>query len=416
MVLPSLLLCDFGNLEREVRALEAAGVRGFHLDVMDGHFVPNLTYGLTIVTALRRLTDLPLDVHLMISNPQDYLTKYVDAGADLLTIHAEAVDDPRPLLEEIHALGAGAGLAINPPTPVAKIEAALPFCDLVLAMSVAPGYGGQAFNEIALEKLSDLRLAAPNALLEVDGGVNAATIAACGLAGAQLLVVGSAIFREPDYQQSVAKLTQLAGSHTLRQNQEIYSNMLKLLLIRTGATEYEGQGRVQGTLDIPLSEDGRRRIEQVAKQLQGTKIDVCYAGPCRATQQSANILATELKLKTKTMDDLRNLDHGLWQGMLINDVKVKQPKVYRQWQEHPETVCPPEGESLQIVRERLHRALTKIAKKKKDGTAAVVVAEPIARLLKNALRDDALGNLWQAQGDQVPAWELIDVPAEITST
>jgi len=212
VILPSLLLCDFGNLEREVRELEAAGVRGLHLDVMDGHFVPNLTYGLTMVTALRRLTDLPLDVHLMISNPEEYLAKYIDAGANLLTIHAEAVDDPRPLLEEIRSLGAAAGLAINPPTPVETIESALPLCDLLLAMSVEPGFGGQSFDDIALEKLCDLRSKAPNALLEVDGGVNPETITACGAAGAQLLVVGSAIFCTPDYQQSVAELTHLAGS------------------------------------------------------------------------------------------------------------------------------------------------------------------------------------------------------------
>ncbi len=213
VVLPSLLLCDFGNLEREIRQLEAAGVRGLHLDVMDGHFVPNMTYGLTMVSTLREITDLPLDVHLMISNPGDYLKKYVDAGADLLTIHAEAVDDPRPLLEEIRSLGAGSGLAINPPTSVASIEAALPLCDLVLAMSVMPGFGGQAFDEVALEKLDDLRSRVPaETLLEVDGGVNSKTIAACGSAGAQLLVVGSAIFREPDYAQAIANLTQLAGS------------------------------------------------------------------------------------------------------------------------------------------------------------------------------------------------------------
>ena len=213
VVLPSLLLCDFGNLEREIRQLEAAGVRGLHLDVMDGHFVPNMTYGLTMVSTLREITDLPLDVHLMISNPGDYLKKYVDAGADLVTIHAEAVDDPRPLLEEIRSLGAGAGLAINPPTSVASIEAALPLCDLVLAMSVMPGFGGQAFDEVALEKLGDLRTkVSAETLLEVDGGVNSKTIAACGSAGAQLLVVGSAIFREPDYAQAIANLTQLAGS------------------------------------------------------------------------------------------------------------------------------------------------------------------------------------------------------------
>jgi len=191
--------------------------------------------------------------------------------------------------------------------------------------------------------------------------------------------------------------------------------MLKLLLVRTGATEYECQGRVQGTLDIPLSEDGRKQIERVAEQLRETKIHICYAGPCRATQQSADILATELKLKTKTVDDLRNLDHGLWQGMLINDVKIKQPKVYRQWQEHPETVCPPEGENLQVVRERLHRALTKIAKKNKEGIVAMVVAEPVTRLIKNALRDDALGNLWQVQCHLETAWELLDVSAVVSN-
>ncbi|MGI9430162.1 MAG: ribulose-phosphate 3-epimerase [Bythopirellula sp.] len=213
-VLPSLLLCDFGNLEAEIRAVEAAGVSALHLDVMDGHFVPNLTYGLTLVSTIRRLTELPLDVHLMISNPADYLGKYVGAGADLVTIHAEAVDDPRPLLEEIRSLGAGAGLAINPPTPVAAIEAALPLCDLVLAMSVMPGYGGQAFEEVSLEKLRDLRAKChADTLLEVDGGVNATTIGACGAAGGQLLVAGSAIFGADDYGESITELTQLASSH-----------------------------------------------------------------------------------------------------------------------------------------------------------------------------------------------------------
>lgn len=213
VVLPSLLLCDFGNLEREIRKLEAAGVRGLHLDVMDGHFVPNMTYGLTMVSTLRGLTDLPLDVHLMISNPQDYVTKYVEAGADLLTIHAEAVENPRPLLEQIRSLGVGAGLAINPPTTVASIEDALPLCDLVLAMSVMPGFGGQAFDDVALSKLRAIRTkVSDEVLLEVDGGVNASTIADCAEAGAQLLVVGSAIFREADYEQSIGQLTQLANS------------------------------------------------------------------------------------------------------------------------------------------------------------------------------------------------------------
>jgi len=207
-------LCDFGNLQQEVRRLENAGVRGLHLDVMDGHFVPNLTYGLPIVEALRRVTDLPLDVHLMIANPGQYLRQFVEAGADVLTIHAEAVADPRPVLQEIRELGVGAGLAINPPTSCEAIQSALSLCDLVLVMSVMPGFGGQTFDDVALGKLRVLRSQLEDhVLLEVDGGVNAQTIAACSKAGAQLLVVGSAIFRQPDYAASVAKLTQLAGSH-----------------------------------------------------------------------------------------------------------------------------------------------------------------------------------------------------------
>ena len=195
--------------------------------------------------------------------------------------------------------------------------------------------------------------------------------------------------------------------------------MLKLLIIRTGATEYEAQGRVQGTLDIPLSEDGRQQIEQVvgalrAELLQTGEIQACYAAPGLATQQSAELLTEQLKLKTKTLDDLQNLDHGLWQGMLINDIKMKQPKVYRQWQEHPETVCPPEGESLSVVRERLQRAVAKITKKQKSGTVAIVVAEPVASLLKNLLRDDDLGDLWETETGRETAWELVEVPVTVS--
>ncbi len=213
VVLPSLLLCDFGNLEREVQRLEEAGVQGYHLDVMDGDFVPNMSYGLPIVEAMRRLTDLPLDVHLMISNPSKYVRQFAEAGADVLTIHAEAVEDPRPVLEKIRAQGVGSGLAINPPTSVESIESSLGLCDLVLVMSVMPGFGGQAFDATALEKLRILRSKLPDeVLLEVDGGVNEETISACGEAGAQLLVAGSAIFCKPDYVAAVSHLTQLAGA------------------------------------------------------------------------------------------------------------------------------------------------------------------------------------------------------------
>jgi ribulose-phosphate 3-epimerase len=212
-VLPSLLMCDFGRLADEIQRLEQAGVAALHLDVMDGHFVPNLSYGLPLVETFRRLTTLPLDVHLMIANPGDYIDRYRQAGADLMTIHIEAVADPRPVLDQIHRSGAAAGLALNPPTPLSAIEPYLDSCDLVLVMSVMPGFGGQRFDPVALEKLTQLRQRGRgDLLLEVDGGVNASTIADCTAAGAQLLVVGSAIFGTDDYTTSTRRLTELAAA------------------------------------------------------------------------------------------------------------------------------------------------------------------------------------------------------------
>ena len=214
-VLPSLLMCDFGHLADEVARLEEAGVPALHLDVMDGHFVPNLTYGLPLVEALRRLTDLPLDAHLMIERPERWVEAFVAAGADLVTIHAEAVDDPRPVLEKIRDSGAGAGLAINPPTPVAQIADSVELCDLILVMSVMPGFGGQAFQSVALEKLRTLRAAGPSRLLlEIDGGVNDTTIGQCSEAGADLFVVGSALFRHADYPARVRALSGLIHART----------------------------------------------------------------------------------------------------------------------------------------------------------------------------------------------------------
>lgn len=212
-MLPSLLLCDFARLAEEIDRLERAGVQALHLDVMDGHFVRNLTYGPPVVAAVRSCTDLPLDVHLMISNPEEYVEEFREAGADSITVHIEAVHDPRPLLTRIRELGAAAGLALNPPTPLAAVEPYLSSCDLLLVMSVMPGFGGQSFDPVAIDKLRalDSSRAAKHLLLEVDGGVNDATIGSCAQAGATLFVVGSAIFRQPDYQQAVGRLTQQAG-------------------------------------------------------------------------------------------------------------------------------------------------------------------------------------------------------------
>lgn len=215
VVLPSLLLCDFGNLAAEVKAVEAAGARAFHLDVMDGNFVPNITYGMPIVEAVRRASDLPIDVHMMVSKPAAFVEEIIDAGADIVTIHAEATDDPRPILEQIRRRGALASLAINPPTPIEAIADALPLCDMVLCMSVMPGFGAQQFEAVALEKLRALRSLRSDLLLEIDGGVNPSTIAQCTAAGAQMLVVGSAIFKKPaPYADSLAELTRLAAPGT----------------------------------------------------------------------------------------------------------------------------------------------------------------------------------------------------------
>lgn len=212
-VLPSLLLCDFRNLEREIGKLEAAGVAALHLDVMDGVFVPNFTYGLPIVSAIRKVTRLPIDVHLMIADPAKYARAFVEAGADIVTFHVEAVRDPRPILDEIHAAGAAAGIALNPGTEVAGFAGVLPECDIAVVMSVEAGFGGQAFRPEVLAKLAELRrLGGESLLLEIDGGVNARTIEQCVAAGAEALVVGSAIFAQPDYSVAISNLNQLIAA------------------------------------------------------------------------------------------------------------------------------------------------------------------------------------------------------------
>ena len=206
-ILPSLLLCDFANLEKEVRLLEEAGVDCLHLDVMDGTFVPNMSYGMPIVSAIRKVTDLTLDVHLMIRDPNTFASQFVDSGADLITFHIEALPQPSDLLSRIRSQGVAAGLAINPSTEMSHVLPWVSECDLVLVMSVEAGFGGQAFNPIALERLSALRKAnGPDLLLEVDGGVNLKTVGQCTANGADLLVVGSAIFREADYCQAMTRL------------------------------------------------------------------------------------------------------------------------------------------------------------------------------------------------------------------
>jgi ribulose-phosphate 3-epimerase len=211
LVAPSLLACDFAELREEIRRVEEAGARLLHLDIMDGHFVPNLSFGLPVVEAVRRSTDLPLDVHLMISEPGRYVRRFREAGADLLTVHIEVLSDPRPLLAEIRDLGAGVGISLNPPTPVGALDGCLDLCDVVLVMSVMPGFGGQTFEPVAVEKLRSLRAAVrPEVLLSVDGGISSDTVGPCAEAGADLFVTGSALFSQDNYGRFIDEMTGLA--------------------------------------------------------------------------------------------------------------------------------------------------------------------------------------------------------------
>jgi ribulose-phosphate 3-epimerase len=219
LIAPSMLKCDFGNLHREIELLEAARAPMLHTDVMDGHFVPNLSYGPLVIERLRELTELPFEAHLMISDPARYADDYLQAGCYLLTFHLEAVPEPRPLIEKIHSQGAAAGLAINPKTPVEALEPFLDAADLFLVMSVEPGFGGQKFMPASLDKLRWLRARLPETtLLSVDGGIEHETVAETAAAGATVFVVGSAIFDKKsrdggDYVQALQELTEHARSH-----------------------------------------------------------------------------------------------------------------------------------------------------------------------------------------------------------
>jgi ribulose-phosphate 3-epimerase len=210
LIAPSILSADFSRLGDEVRAVEAAGADWMHLDVMDGHFVPNLTIGPGIVKAVDRVTALPLDVHLMIDNPADFVEAFVAAGADYLVVHQEGQPHLHRLVGRIRELGAKAGVALNPSTPLAALEEILPDLDLLLIMSVNPGFGGQGFIPGALAKLRAARALIdrvnPACLLEVDGGVKADNAAAVRDAGVDAMVSGSGIYGHTDYRAMIAAL------------------------------------------------------------------------------------------------------------------------------------------------------------------------------------------------------------------
>ena len=211
-IAPSILSADFATLGAEIKAIEAGDADYVHVDVMDGHFVPNITIGPLIVDAIRPVTELPLDVHLMIENPDRYIPDFAKAGADIILVHAEAATHLHRSVQLIKSLGKRAGVSLNPATPLSALEMVLPDLDLALLMTVNPGFGGQSFIENCLPKITELRgmidaLGLPIEL-EVDGGVKIDNIEKIAAAGADVFVAGSAVFGTDDYAATIAQLKQ----------------------------------------------------------------------------------------------------------------------------------------------------------------------------------------------------------------
>jgi len=209
-IAPSILSSDFSRLKDEIQAVESAGADWLHVDVMDGHYVPNITIGPVVVESIRKVTRLPLDVHLMITDPDKYAPEFIKAGADWVSIHPETCKEPKATLKKIRDLGAKASVAVNPDIPLDKVEAYFPDIDMVLMMTVFPGFAGQAFIEDVLPKITAARRQIKerglSVLVEADGGIKADNIGRVVQAGAEVIVSGSGIFKTPDYKATIGKM------------------------------------------------------------------------------------------------------------------------------------------------------------------------------------------------------------------
>ena len=207
IISPSILSADFANLERDIKLVEEAGADWLHIDVMDGHFVPNITIGVPVVKSIKKVTKLPLDVHLMIENPEKYIEAFAHAGADILTFHYEAVKDVPAIVDLIKSFGIKAGMSIKPKTSPDNVLNFLNILDLLLVMTVGPGFGGQSFMEDCAEKIPVIKRHAPeNLIIQVDGGINAQTAKICTKYGANSLVAGNYIYKSDDIKNAVQSL------------------------------------------------------------------------------------------------------------------------------------------------------------------------------------------------------------------